>query len=145
MVFFERVLHIEAMQEHGRRRERDLRQSELNAQLHDEITSLAALFALSFRGKPIEDGGGPEELFLGENPLALRIRHFCVEGIVVGEGGGGRDAIGWSANGHASVEGGESRRGRSGGGMRDETMVGGVDKRGLVVVVVVVVAVVQWE
>lgn len=53
MVFFERVLHIEAMEKHGRRRERDLWQPELNTQLHNEITSLAALFALNFRRKSI--------------------------------------------------------------------------------------------
>lgn len=107
MVFFERVLHVEAMQKHGGRRERDLWQRKLDAQLHDEITSFAALFALSFWRKSIEDGGGPEELLFSEDPLALRIRHFGVEGIVVGEGGGGRGAIGWSSNGHASVKGRE--------------------------------------
>lgn len=99
--------------------------------MHNEITSLAALFALKFRGKSIEDRGGAEELFLGENPLALRIRHFCVEWIVGGERGG-RDAIGWSANGHTSVNGervgeeeeGEEEEVEKKKVRRDETMVG---------------------
>lgn len=106
MVFFERILHIKAVQEHGSCCESDLRQSQLDPQLHDEVAALAALLALSFWREPIEDGGCTEELFLREDPLAVRVWHFCVEGVGSGgvEGGGGRGAIWRSSNGHTSVK-----------------------------------------
>ena len=66
-----RVAHEEAVQEHGGGGERDLRDSEHDAHLGDEVHAFAAIFALLAGGEASEDGGGAEKFFFGKDPLRL--------------------------------------------------------------------------
>lgn len=66
------VAHEEAVEEDGRRGERDLGEFEHDADLEDEIDALAPVVPLLVRGQAIESGGSAKEFWFGEKPLRLR-------------------------------------------------------------------------
>lgn len=55
------VAHEEAVEEDGRRGERDLGEFEHDADLEDEINTLAPIVPLFVGGQPIESGGSAKE------------------------------------------------------------------------------------
>ena len=65
------VPHEEAVEKDGGCGEGYLGEFEHDADLEDEIYAFAAVFALGFRGKAVEDGGGAFKFGFGEEPLCF--------------------------------------------------------------------------